>query len=375
LSDAGVIERVFEHIDNGTTDLGDEPWREPTENYRSAARFEAELALMRRLPIVFCPSAALPEPGSYVARTAIGTPLVMVRGTDNQVRCFRNACRHRGMPVAQGNGCARALVCGYHGWTYRLDGALRHVPHAPGFPELDKSTHGLVPVHVVERGGLVFVTQDEPLLGDDTLDVIPELVTPRQQILSMSDDTQAVNWKLNMEGNLEGYHIKPTHGETFYPYGFDNLNVVEHFGNNNRVTFPFRRIEKLRDVPPEDRRIDGMVTFLNHLFPNVAVAVLSSHTSVTIAEPEAPDRTRFISYKMSNRDAEEGEQDHVRARRDADFVTASTKEDADVVMAIQESLASGANEHFIYGRFEKAIVHFHRTLGDLLGKMETANPS
>ena len=33
-----------------------------------------------------------------------------------------------------------------------------------------------------------------------------------------------INWKLNVEAAIEGYHIKPTHTETFYPYGFDNLN-------------------------------------------------------------------------------------------------------------------------------------------------------
>jgi hypothetical protein len=34
--------------------------------------------------------------------------------------------------------------------------------------------------------------------------------------------------------------------------------------------------------------------------------------------------------------------------------------------AIQRGLASGANTHFEYGRFEAAIVHFHRTLHECL---------
>ncbi len=66
-----------------------------------------------------------------------------------------------------------------------------------------------------------------------------------------------MNWKLFMEANLEGYHIKPTHKTTFFPYGYDNLNVVETFGRNSRVTFPFRRIEKLRALPPEQRNLAG----------------------------------------------------------------------------------------------------------------------
>ena len=75
LSDASVIERVLDHIDNKTTDLGEEIWHEPVENYRSTERFAAELELLKRLPIPFCPSAALPDSGSYVARAAAGTPL------------------------------------------------------------------------------------------------------------------------------------------------------------------------------------------------------------------------------------------------------------------------------------------------------------
>src|SRR5205085_6324001 len=121
-------------------------------------------------------SAALPESGSYVARDAAGTPIVAVRGADGRARAFRNACRHRGTPVAAGAGCEKAFVCRYHGWTYGLDGALRHVPHEYGFPGLEKESRGLVPVRTVERRGLVFVTQDDPELSDPGLDQLPPLV-------------------------------------------------------------------------------------------------------------------------------------------------------------------------------------------------------
>ncbi len=372
LSDAAVIERVFKHIDDKTTDVGDELWREPVENYRSMKRHLAELELLKRLPIPFCPSAALPDTGSYVARSAAGTPLVVVRDEDGMVRAFRNACRHRGMQVAQGSGCVKAFVCGYHGWTYRLDGRLRHIPHDDGFPDLDKAEHSLVPVDVFERHGLIFVTQKEPL--DDGalngLDGLPDLITPDQQIFASGDHVSDVNWKLSMEGNLEGYHIKPTHRETFYPYGFDNLNVVETFGNNSRVTFPFRRIEELRNVTPASRKIAGMVTYLYHLFPNVSIAVLSNHTIVTISEPLSPTKTRFINYRLTNVGAP-GDTDNERAERDATFVAdTGGKEDAVRVRAIQDSIASGANEHFTYGKFEKAIVHFHKSLTGMLQRLE-----
>ena len=101
LTDQQAIERIFEHIDNNTTDLGDTVLRVPVEHYSSQERFDAERAMLRRLPVPFCPSAALPEVGSYVARTAAGTPLVVVRTAGREVRAFINACRHRGMQVAE----------------------------------------------------------------------------------------------------------------------------------------------------------------------------------------------------------------------------------------------------------------------------------
>src|SRR5262249_55169538 len=137
--DQTVIQRILNHIDHETTDVGEANWREPVANYRSPARLEAELErVLRRHPVAFCPSAALPESGSYVARDAAQIPIVAVRGSDGRVRAFRNACRHRGTPVAAGTGCAKAFVCRYHGWTYGLDGALRHVPHEHGFLGLDR---------------------------------------------------------------------------------------------------------------------------------------------------------------------------------------------------------------------------------------------
>jgi choline monooxygenase len=369
LTDHQVIDRVFEHIDHETTDVGDAMWREPTGNYRSVDRFSAELELLKRLPVPFCPSAALPAPGDYVARAAAGTPLVVVRGSDGVARGFRNACRHRGMRLVCGSGSARAFVCGYHGWAYRLDGTLQYVPHEQGFPGLDKETHGLAPVAVEEQHGFVWVTQDEPVSRGALADMV-DLLDEDQRVFESRENVQDVNWKLNAEANMEGYHIRFTHPESFYPYGFDNLNLVETFGLNSRVTFPFRRIEKLREVPREERHIDGMVTFTYNIFPNVLVAVLSNHTTVSIAEPESPTRTRFVSYRMTNRDDDHSEASAARARRDADFVSnAGGREDREKVLAIQAGLGSGANSHFTYGHFEKAIVHFHSNLSALLAEL------
>jgi len=284
--DPTVVQRILDHIDNKTTDLGDTIWREPVQNYLSQERFAVERnVVMRRYPIGFCPSAALATPGSYLAREAAGTPLIAVRGSDGQVRAFRNACRHRGTQLADGAGCEKAFVCRYHGWTYNLDGSLRHVPHEHGFPGLDKSTRGLVPVETVEAQGVVFVTQNPPALAGANLGKLPPLFTAKHRLAGSVEGDVPANWKVLAEGFLEGYHIRSTHPETFYPVQFDNLNVVEKFGPNNRITFPYRAVNKLRAVRPDERSAGGKLTYVYHLFPNVIVATFPGRIFMSCSSP------------------------------------------------------------------------------------------
>lgn len=365
MDDQAVIERVLAHVRDDSTDEGDEVWREPVENYRDEERFRQELAVLRRLPVPFCPSAALREPGDYVARHAAGVPILAVRGKDGVVRAFRNACRHRGAEVATGSGCANAFVYPFHGWTYGLDGDLRRVQHERGFPDLDKSTHGLVLVSAHERSGIVFITQDGQHEEQNPDDGLPDLSAPDLELITSSETDVDVNWTVSVEGAIEGYHIRFGHPETFFPYGYDNLNVVEHSGRNSRVTFPFRRIEKLADVPAAERRIEGRVTYVYHLFPNALVTVLSRHTILVIFEPIAPGRTRNVSYSLAHSGA--GADTAAKAKKDSNFVSQTgAPEDRALAESVTRTIASGANDHFTFGHFESAIVHFHRNLASAL---------
>ena len=225
LNDDQAIDRIFTHIDNGTTDLGDTIWKEPVENYYSLERFNAEIALLRKLPIAYCPSAALPQNGSYIARNASKTPLLVVRGEDGEVRAFINACRHRGMQVANGSGCKKkAFVCPYHAWTYSLEGKLKRIPGEDGFPDLNKDDHGLVEVSAIEKGGIVYVQQDGQI-DINSLEQCLNYFTDDQEMFQQGEVTDKANWKLLTETLLEGYHIKSLHRDTFYPYGLDNINL------------------------------------------------------------------------------------------------------------------------------------------------------
>jgi len=370
--DPTVVQRLLDHIDNRTTDLGTSSWREPVEHYRSEPRFAAERErVLRRYPIPFCPAAALPDAGSYVARDAAGTPILAVRGTDGAVRAFRNACRHRGTQLADGAGCSQAFVCRYHGWTYALDGRLRHVPDAHGFPALDKGARGLVPVATAEAQGIVFVRQDDPPVAGAALDELPPLIGAAYRLRSTTARDVAANWKIVVESFLEGYHIRSTHTQTFYPLQFDNLNVVETFGRNHRIAFPFRAINKLRAVPPAERSADGTLTYVYHLFPNAMVATFPGRIFLVVLEPLAVDRTRFVTYEMSNRDPDDDEARATLARAGA-LVDAGAAEDRAMLEAGQRGLASGANDCFEFGLFESAIGDFHRTLQEALAGVPDA---
>jgi len=366
LDDAALAERIFRHIDDGTTDLGESVWQEPVSHYFSRERFETGCALIRRHPTPFCPSAALPENGSYLSRKAAGNPIVVTRGDDGEVRAFINACRHRGMQVAAGSGCAKALSCPYHGWTYGLDGVLKGVPGQSGFPDLDREQHGLKSVSVIEQGGIVYVQQEGDI--DPThLTHALEHFSVDQQLFDQQVLSDAANWKLLYETLMEGYHIKSLHRESFYPFGYDNLNVVETFGPHSRVVYPFQRIEQIRSTRAEDRRLNGLTTSVYMLFPNASISVLSKHSNLVILEPVSPTQSQWVIYSMVNKAPDGSPITFEEARRDAAFVSDSgQEEDRAAATAIQEALPSGANSHLTFGHFEKAIVHFHQQLARAL---------
>jgi phenylpropionate dioxygenase-like ring-hydroxylating dioxygenase large terminal subunit len=379
LADDALIEHLLGHIERGTTDLVADVWREPVANYRSVGRFAAEIELLRRSPAPFCPSAFLDAPGSFVARTAAGIPLVAVRDRERRVRVFKNSCRHRGTQLVEGTGCAQSLTCPFHGWTYALDGRLRRIPDDYGFPGVDAGEHALVEVPSRECNGLVIVEQAAVPTDGATIAQrhVPTILGERPyRSLGTSETVVDANWKILVEGFLEGYHLKATHRETFFPYGYDNINAVEFDGPDARITFPFRRIERLRPngsdkVPASERRIDGTLTRVYLMFPNVIIAELSAHITMVVLEPITVSATNFITYQVGPlppADGARGDGDGADATaKDLAFVELGGREDRDMALRVQRGLDSGANSEVTFGRFEGALANFHRHLHAALG--------
>lgn len=367
-SDVEIVRRVLAHIDAGTTDEG-EAWREPVEHYTDPERFAAELAVLRSSPSVFVPSATIPNPGDHVDRVVFGVPLFAVRGRDHRARVFRNACRHRGVALVDGAGCSSALVCRYHGWTYRLDGSLAHVPHAGGFPDLDASSRGLVEVASAEVDGLIVIEALEPPSSrwDALVDGGPwrEQLLPATRLLDAASYERAMNWKVLVEQFLEGYHIRSTHRQTFFPVQYDNLNVVEPFGPNSRITYPYRSIERLRDRPESTWTVRRRLTYVYQLFPNVMVATFPDRVLVIVVDPIDVDHTTVTTYSMADPGDVSAERP-ARSPEGRSLVDLGAVEDNAMSTAVQRGLHAGANRFVEFGCHESAIGHFHRTLDDLL---------
>ncbi|MGZ7022393.1 MAG: aromatic ring-hydroxylating oxygenase subunit alpha [Ilumatobacteraceae bacterium] len=364
--DVEIVHRVLAHIDAGTTDTGD-VWREPVENYVESARYAAELRMLRSTPSVFVPSAAVPNAGDYVERVAFGVPIFAVRGRDRRVRVFRNSCRHRGMSLVEGRGCSQALVCRYHGWTYRLDGSLAHVPHADGFPDLHMPSRGLVEVASREIGGLVVI---DGLDSHATTAVMAALtdgspwrdkLPAARRLVFAESAVRAINWKVLVEQFLEGYHIRSTHRDTFFPLQYDNLNIVERFGPNSRITLPYRNIERLRNRPESTWTVDRRVTFVYHLFPNVMLATFPNQVIMVVIDPIDIDHSATSTYAMA---------DQVPDRDGApSLIDRGAFEDNAMSAAVQRGLHAGANPFVEFGQHESAIGHFHANLEERLGAL------
>ena len=84
----------------------------------------------------------IPNVGDYkVKKLAFAkTSVILIRGKDQKIRGFHNACSHRGNKVVVesgeetfGKSKAAVVTCRFHGWVYDAEGALVNVPEEEKF--------------------------------------------------------------------------------------------------------------------------------------------------------------------------------------------------------------------------------------------------
>ena len=191
----------------------------PKQRYTSRAFLEREWeGLWTRVWLLAARESDLARPGDYATFEIGRESILLVRQADGGIRAHYNVCQHRGNRLVDpGRGSAAAFRCGFHGWVYGRDGALRTLTDPECFPaSLDREALRLRPVRCDVWGGFVWVNLD-PEAGSlrDYLGVIPaHLDAYRFDEQSLiADVTLEVdcNWKTGVDAFNEAYHVQATH--------------------------------------------------------------------------------------------------------------------------------------------------------------------
>ena len=371
--------RLLGHIDGRTTDLAGALFRNRVDAYSDPARAAAErAALFRDLPLFMGLSSRLAAPGDFVTEDVAGMPMLLARGADGTVRAFANICRHRGAPVAQGCGNARAFTCPYHGWTYDLAGRLLGTTDKVGFAGLDLGRHGLVPLPAVERHGMLFV-RPKPLQPGESPDLdidaslgplgadLAALELETYPMFSVDRVAPRINWKFAIDTFLEGYHIPHLHRKTIAPYFIGNCGTFDGAGLHGRMCVARTSIDSVRSLPEGERNYREHVISVYQLFPNTILIWQVDHIEIWRAFPGRDDpshcdieltlykpggTTRPDSYWEKNRDIA------IRTVMEEDFPLGER---------MQIGFEAGVTEEVIYGRNEPSLVHFHSSIRAALG--------
>ena len=210
--------------------VDDQPqeFRVSTAAYRGEAMFELELEhIFYRTWIYLAHESELARPGDYKS-TQIGTrPVIVSRGHDGAIHAVLNACTHRGATLCrEEKGNARALVCPYHGWSFRPSGELIGIPDEARFPTgFDKAGKHLAPLpRIASYGGLIFgsfnpaVEDLEAFLGGARrhIDIwLTRAASGSYRVATSHKYGYEGNWKFQAENVCDGYHPGFVHRSAF----------------------------------------------------------------------------------------------------------------------------------------------------------------
>lgn len=163
-----------------------------------------------------CHVSELPNNNDYLRTVVAGTELVVVRGSDEQIRTFENACSHRGALILRElRGNAKTLECIFHRWCYdNASGNCTARPSETGFdgagPRIEDC--GLRRIKTDIYRGLVFVNLDDNSMSlqdflGDSLEMHDEIIgTVDLEVFDYYEHELNANWKCWQETNMDLYH-------------------------------------------------------------------------------------------------------------------------------------------------------------------------
>ncbi len=304
----------------------------------------------------------LPNPGSYFTTELLGEPLLLVRNAAGQIRGFYNVCRHRAGPPAEGCGERKVFRCGYHGWTYSLDGALLNSPECEEVQNFRREDFGLTPVLAEVWEGLIFVNLDpqaRPLR--EALADLPRQAARFQlgkmKLYERRVYTMACNWKTYIDNYLEGYHLPSVHPSLNRELDYGSY-TTELFANYSLQASPIRGPENEGSVQRRYSQAKGDdVAEYYWVFPNWMLNCYPDNVSVNIILPVSPQQSVAIFEWYFPPEVLKTE----APAHTIKFSDEIQAEDVRICEVVQKNLCSRS---YSRGRFsvkqEKGVHHFHR---------------
>lgn len=302
------------------------------------------------------------KPGDYFTTELNDEPLLLVRGLDSKLRGFYNVCRHRAGPPAEGSGSRKLFRCGYHGWTYDLDGSLISATEMDGVEGFRREDFALAPVRVEEWFNFIFVNLDAecvPLC--QSLGEMPAQAEKFQveglKLFERRTYDMKCNWKTYVDNYLEGYHLPSVHPGLNRELDY-NAYVVEPHENYVRQFSPIRGAQP-GDMTPrryQEARED-LTTDYFWFFPNWMLNCYPDNVSLNIVLPLEPERSLAI-FEWYLPEEQHGS---TAAKASVEFSHQIQIEDVAICETVQKNLRSRS---YSRGRFsakqERGVHAFHR---------------
>jgi choline monooxygenase len=320
----------------------------------------------------------LPQPGSWFLTRNTGTPILIVRDLAGTVRAFYNTCRHRGGPlVKEAAGESRGFVCGYHGWSYTLEGDLVAVRDKRDFVDLDFSCRSLISVRCEMLGGWIFINEQEDAqtLLESLGPLTSELAQFQPDNLMLVDSRGydvACNVKVLLDAFLEVYHLKSIHQNTVDRF-LDHRGTTMTLwpGGHSRMTTPNRRPDWVdpgtKDMPviPTVTEVprDNNVSY--HIYPNIVMPPASTGIPMLVFWPRT-DKTMRIECHWFSPKIDAAELSPLWKTR-VDNFERILFEDTQFAPQIQESVESPGFKGIPLNYQERRLYHWHEELDRRIG--------
>ncbi len=346
----------------------------PGTAYSDPAHYQLELRrVFRHEWVAVGIDVDVATPGSYLTGFAGDAPVLVTRDEDGRLRAFLNVCRHRGAPVAEGCGDARALRCPYHSWVFRLDGSLARATGVGEPDGFDPADYGLFEIKVATFARSVFVNLDTNAADFDAGPLAAVIAPYRLDELELDRRERyevKFNWKVLLENYSENYHTPSIHSQ-LPTVGYEYPTLCE-----DHLVVAWDRPLHPRD-PSEQALHDntplqpGWAAVTAHrapesfyngayitCYPNMMISMFAGYAATFRLQPSRPNTTVIERDFLWSPDVP-----HDRRERDYAATREVVQQDLDICEALQRTYDAGLSAMGVLSTdHEGAIAHLHHLL-------------